>query len=141
MAGGMILSTSNSSVPLVSHIDAEQSVLKVLYASLIPRVWQMGSIHPFIIETGLDCTTVGALEEKYLSEENAKVAHVCVDGKSYYIASPVGMPEDCSLTGSPGGTPVVNPFCRPKPFSLPRGINQFNGKNWGGITLQEIVIG
>ena len=58
---------------------------------------------------------------------------VCVDGNSYFLVGASEPNRNCKKDGDIGG--VCDPF-----KELP-GMSQLDGRQWGGVTKEDIVIG
>lgn len=107
----------------------QNSVARTFYSFAIPALWQASGHHPFIIDTGHSC------DDKAEDDESLKSA--CYNNQLYKLADPDGTShpceKDCGLIG--GCT------CNDTPFSSLAGVEYLDGEDWGGITVQDLIIG
>ena len=91
--------------------------------------------HSFDSDSGAACGTVDPIDKDYLLPEVGDMAFSCINGKIYYLLSVSG---DTGMCVSPGGG---TPYCDKKTFGMPPGGNTLDGKQWGGLTLQDVITG
>jgi hypothetical protein len=104
---------------LISVLQANSA--KILHALAIPAIWDFSKAHAFIIDAGYDCDANEPLS-RYLTSDTMKATSACVDGKLYYIVSPVGKANIQKLTA-------------------PKGLEYLDGKDFGGITKEDLIKG
>jgi hypothetical protein len=108
---------------------------KSIYGVLIPQAWSLSNkgIHPFVLDSGSDCSDID-VESDYMTSKTATATSYCYNNKLYYLVSTTGG-VDCS--GNPCG---VTETCNGR-FTAPAGLSELNGTAWGGVTLEDFVVG
>lgn len=107
----------------------EESTIRAFYGFAIPALWQASGHHPFIIDTGRDCN------DKAKDDDKLKTA--CYENRLYKLADPDGRSHPCTYNcGLPGGC-----TCSDTPFSSLKGVDELDGNSWGGVTVQDLIIG
>ncbi|KAH7124989.1 hypothetical protein B0J13DRAFT_455123 [Dactylonectria estremocensis] len=112
---------------------------KIMYAKLLPLAWKTSSVviddlpngpmHPMILMVPDDCVTSGE-GVWYIDEDKADQMAVCHDGHTFFLGFPTWR-----------GVPKSDHISRLVVWALPGGEhNILNGENWGGLTLDDIVI-
>ncbi|OBT58748.1 hypothetical protein VE04_00717 [Pseudogymnoascus sp. 24MN13] len=102
------------------------------FAHLIPSAWQLSSQKPFILDAGVPCGTVDPTNE-YLEKDVADKTWACPSNELYYLVVLKGTAATCT-TGREG-------FCKHNYYSAPAGIDKLDGKLWGGVKLDDFVVG
>ncbi|CAG8890307.1 unnamed protein product [Penicillium egyptiacum] len=111
--------------------SVEDSFVRAFYGFAIPAVWKASGHHPFIIDTGRDCG------DKGVSKYTKDLKSACYGGRLYQLADPDGKSHPCnSNCGFPGGC-----TCPDSPFSNLKGEKELDGKSWGKIKVEDIIIG
>ncbi|OBT82848.1 hypothetical protein VE02_08437 [Pseudogymnoascus sp. 03VT05] len=128
MADGALL--ENPSV--LSDQDILVYLERALFSRLIPSAWQLSSQKPFILDAGVPCGTVDPTIE-YLEKDVADKTWACAGNKLYYLVVLKGNAATCT-TGREG-------FCKHNYYSAPAGIDKLDGKLWGGVKLEDFVVG
>ncbi|KAH8881787.1 glycoside hydrolase [Thozetella sp. PMI_491] len=126
--------------PGLSNEEYETLLTYNLYATLIPRTWRLAPdpYYPFILTTGAACGTTNPLPD-YVDDGEGNTAWACAeDGLLYYImGAPGDDPFYCYDSGDGQG---VGP-CYTDTFHPPPGVETLDGKNWGGVTREDLVVG
>ncbi|CAI4213627.1 unnamed protein product [Parascedosporium putredinis] len=125
--------------------------IKVIYTLMIPLAWYEGSRSPVVLDTGRRCDSGGYLNGNMMDAETERVTVVCDEDKwLYYLVTPKLHwesksipPSDC--TPVPGGpykcaTPGRDAENYFAPLPGAKDLRD-GGNHWGGITLDDIVIG
>ncbi|PKX96188.1 uncharacterized protein P174DRAFT_503368 [Aspergillus novofumigatus IBT 16806] len=115
--------------PAESASALRASISKAFFGFAIPSIWAVSGTYAFIIDSGYDCGTIDPMGD-YLDEDTMHATAGCYGGKLYYLASPKG---DAS-TRTEGG-------CFDNKFSAPPGIDSLDGKDFGGITVGDLITG
>jgi hypothetical protein len=111
--------------------SVEDSFLTAFWAYSIPAVWQASGHHPFIIDTGRSCDDKDG--DKYTND----LKSACYEKRLYQLADPDGKSHPCEKNcGIIGGCK-----CNDNAFSSPKGVKELDGKTWGGLTVDDIIIG
>lgn len=105
---------------------------RALFARLIPSAWQLSKQKPFILDAGVACGTVDPSID-YLEKDVADKTWACAGDKLYYLVVLKGTAATCT-TGREG-------FCKHNYYSAPAGIDKLDGTLWGGVTLEDFVVG
>lgn len=113
------------------HFDANETIsdsfVRAYYGFAIPQIWQASGHHPFIIDTARDCDT---------KVDDEDLSTVCYGGKLYKLADPDGKSNSCSNCGGTGC------YCpSDNPFSSLDGVKKMTNGNWGGVTVDDLIIG
>lgn len=121
-----------------SDLDMQQALEQSIYALLIPYAWSLSNenSHPFIIDTGYDCSdTYPSYFHDYVSESTAEAVSVCYNDNLYYLVDARACQKDCSGVSGQGSS-----VCTPTKFSEPFGIDSMDGSQWGGVTVENLTI-
>jgi hypothetical protein len=140
--GKLITGGGRITTEAYNSLDIQHLAERIMYAALIPRAWLIGDHHPFVLDSGLSCGTVGPYDYEYMEPSTGNAAWTCVDDKLYYLLTPASKwkEDNCGWQTPPanGGPPLCieadNYF-----VTLP-GTDQLQGQ-YGDITLQDIVAG
>lgn len=108
----------------------DAGIIKDFYAYAIPSVWSLSGKNVFVMWTELDCGDDADLTDVRLPKD---APTVCYDGKLWAIAYPDGRAEVC--THGKEGT------CHYNPFKVPDGIDDLKDGNWGGVSLEDLIVG
>ncbi|EFW98972.1 class 5 chitinase chi100 [Grosmannia clavigera kw1407] len=105
------------------------NVTRSYYAYMIPSIWSAVGDNAFVLDTQKGCDADRSTV--YLPDD---AATYCYDGTMYGIVYPHGYAQSCSSseTGS---------VCTKKAFSNPPGIDSLDGTQWGGVTVEDLVVG
>lgn len=122
-----------------NNIDAADSIMKAIYASLIPLAWPKSNRHehPFVMTSDKPCDFKGSPDQgATIDDDTANKNSVCYNGKLYYlVAAGDGPNQDCD-----GGDGMAI-SCRGLTFGTLSGVPTMDGKAWAGITKEDIAIG
>lgn len=128
MADGVMLENPG----LLSDQEILTYLERALFAHLIPSAWQLSKQKPFILDASVPCGTVDPSIE-YLEKDVADKTWTCAGDKLYYLVVLKGNAAECT-TGRDG-------FCKHNYYSAPAGLDKLDGKLWGGIKLDDFVVG
>ncbi|KAI0868461.1 hypothetical protein GGS24DRAFT_482282 [Hypoxylon argillaceum] len=119
--------------PNATYPELTLFVEKAFWGFTIPLGWQLSGTHGFVIESGFDCGTSGNPLPNYMTDNVAKATMYCYGptNQLYYVVGAIGDGQFC--TGDGGCAEIL--------FQLPPGLDQLNGANYGGLTLDELVEG
>ncbi|KAM5447956.1 hypothetical protein McanCB56680_008038 [Microsporum canis] len=113
----------------------DAAIARTIFGFAIPAIWTAAGTFPFVIDSGYPCGTIDPLDT-YLSVETMHATASCVDDKLYYLASPNGEAQTCTITG------VGQQECHNSKFSAPPGIEFLNhGNSYKGVTLDDLIKG
>ncbi|KAI9688659.1 MAG: hypothetical protein M1822_001016 [Bathelium mastoideum] len=110
-------------------------VAGAIFARLIPAAWQLSNANlgTLIIDSQTPCGTVNPLPKDIDPTVGSK-NWVCVNNGLYYLLGATGQSRNCLV--SRYGTECYNNV-----YSALPGVDQLNNPQFGGITLQDLVIG
>lgn len=141
LADGKLLSGGgdeiNTSPPETSEADLEANIAKAFFAYAIPSAWTFSKHYAFIIDSGYDCGTTDPLGD-YLDTDTMHATYGCYGGKLYYLAAPKGDSTECHCQYIKSHCERV---CSDAHFSAPPGLDSLDGKNFGGVTVQDLIQG
>lgn len=106
------------------------NVTRSFYAFNIPSVWSAVGKNIFILDTKLGCSG-GDLSDAHLPDD---AATACYNDKLYAVAYPDGDADSCSAV-------MGNSVCQYATFKKPDGIDDLDGTRWGGVTVEDLVVG
>jgi hypothetical protein len=142
--GAMIDGSANGTEDPDKAQNYTQSFLDELLAERaffgvsVPVIWSIMGDNPVVLMTDYDCGTDNPLSPQYISEDTGPETWVCLPGKNkiYYLVSAWGTDED-DCTQFPGNNvPCIN-----HKFRAPRGLDKLDGKTWGNLTRDDLVVG
>jgi hypothetical protein len=108
--------------------DIANRIERIIFAHLIARTWTVAGLQPFILDTGDKCDLIPGVK-----------GSSCFEGNWYRLVYGKVVRETCPDGGSP---PHTNPPpCLVWELYIPPGASALNGKDWGGITIDDIVHG
>lgn len=110
--------------PTTSVAELEANIARAFFGYAIPTAWVSSKHYRFIIDSGYPCDT-----KDPLGDYTMHATYGCYDDKLYYLASPQGESSVC------------NPDCSDTKISAPPGIESLDGKNFGGITIEDLIQG
>ncbi|TIC89566.1 hypothetical protein CH35J_012629 [Colletotrichum higginsianum] len=113
-------------------------VQKIMFGQMIPVAWAVApaAFTPFVLKTGDKCSdTLPETLDPFMTQDTHKKAGVCWNGNQFYVLS-VGT-DGVDVQADTPGLPRSDP-----PFQLLSGGTNdvLDGKNWAGITLEDIVV-
>ena len=120
----------------ISEPDLEAAIARTFFSYAIPTAWAFSKHHPFIIDSGFNCDAVGlaiGLVDPYTMNHPS----ACHNGKLYYLATAEGKSEECSCLQEKG----CIWRCTKAKFPSPPGLAALDGKSFGGVTVEDIIIG
>lgn len=112
-----------------SDLDLFQNIRKSFFAYAIPILWFRAGYYPFIIDSGAACGTSNPIT-KYMTEDVQGKTGVCYNNRIYFVAMVEGDPQECDQIS-----------CEDRKFVAPTGLAGLNGKDYGGLTRDDIVAG
>lgn len=116
------------------NLTLSESISKTFYAFAIPAIWQASGYNPFIIDTGLDCSTA--------EKQKIKLKGACVDGKYYRLGEPKGSWDGCvSSCGDGYGYDSDCVECSDDNFSSPHGVDRLGSSDWSDVTVNDLITG
>ena len=121
--------------PADSDSALQVSIAKAFFAYAIPTIWTLSGVHPFIVDSGYDCSTKDP-SGLYLDTDTMQATNGCYNGKLYYLVTPNGDAEICT-----GGCSTCTQDCTANTFSAPPGLDSLNGQSFGGITVSDLIAG
>ena len=132
--------------------ELEQDLHKPLYARLIPTAWanptEGGHDNKgvFVLDSEYDCKADDPCTDgsevypdalsMYIAGSTRKATCSCVDGHMYYLVQLVGSSKIHCAGGATGG-----PSCDRNLFTVPKGLDKLDGKEWAGLTKEKFVKG
>ncbi|KAK1477569.1 hypothetical protein CTAM01_15163 [Colletotrichum tamarilloi] len=128
-----------NTLPVDINLSGMVNVVEtIMFGQMIPIAWQVApaAYTPFVLKTGDACSnTMPNTLNPYMTQETHDKAGVCWNGNQFYVLT-VGTYRVDVQADTPG-LPDSDP-----PFQLMAGATHdvLDGKNWGGITLEDIVI-
>ncbi|KAK1499462.1 hypothetical protein CCUS01_00186 [Colletotrichum cuscutae] len=128
-----------NTLPVDINLSGMVNVVEtIMFGQMIPTAWQVApaAYTPFVLKTGDACSnTMPNTLNPYMTQETHDKAGVCWNGNQFYVLT-VGTYRVDVQADTPG-LPDSDP-----PFQLMAGATHdvLDGKNWGGITLEDIVI-
>lgn len=113
----------------LSAQSIEERVKKTIFADLIPRAWRLSNLllGPFILQTKQGC------DETPKHVEVTEGRTFCVDDSLYVLASTADPDSNCRQVGD-------FESCLDDFKDLP-GVDTLDGSAWGGLTVEDIVVG
>ncbi|OLN81958.1 hypothetical protein CCHL11_08618 [Colletotrichum chlorophyti] len=115
-----------------------QLVQTVILGQMIPIAWSVApaAYTPFVLKTGDACSdTMPKTLHPYMTQETHEKTGVCWNGNQFYVLT-VGTYR-VDVQGDTPGLPDSEPPFQP----MAGGTHDvLDGKSWGGITLEDIVI-
>ncbi|KAH8673384.1 glycoside hydrolase family 18 protein [Xylariales sp. PMI_506] len=110
--------------PSASQFEAW--IWRTFYAFAIPTAWSFSGKTAFIIESGIPCDQPDTYE---FTDHGLR--SVCFGGEKYFLASLTGTAYSC--------TDDICPL--DSDFWSPNGVSALDGVAWGGVTVEDIVLG
>lgn len=111
---------------------------RAFFGASIPIIWSVMGDNPVVLMTDYDCGTNNPLSPQYIDEITGPETWVCLPGKNkmYYLVEAYGRTEDdCTQFQNGESRCVYNTF------RAPRGLDKLDGKTWGGLTRDDLVVG
>jgi hypothetical protein len=145
IADGTFIGGSGSPGGHVPNMDGEAGITQLrhdvsrnFFALAIPEIWRLSGTHAFVIDSGYACDQKGQLGQ-YLDDDTMAATEVCEDGTLYYLAEPKGQATETKkecYQNSCMDVEVENKF------SMPPGLDSLgDGSTFGGITIQDLIVG
>ncbi|TLD33742.1 hypothetical protein PspLS_00225, partial [Pyricularia sp. CBS 133598] len=128
-----------NTVPIDVNLSEVTDIIQTItFGQMIPIAWAdaPAGFTPFVLKTGDACSeTIPKTLEPYMDEETHKKTGVCWLGNQFYVLT-VGSDNVKVKTKTPGLHGSHRPF-----QALSGGTHDvLDGKHWGGVTLEDIVI-
>ncbi|KAH7232750.1 hypothetical protein BKA59DRAFT_446239 [Fusarium tricinctum] len=129
---GLIQDGMQGAVPTGTDLATlKNEAQKIVYTKMIPAAWKAapGGYSPFILVSDSPCSSQAEGDlAGHIDDTTAAQTHVCYDNKIFYVVNPTwtnnrGNLVDWKLNSLPGGT-----------------YDNLSGDEWGGVTLDDIVI-
>lgn len=113
----------------LSAQSIKERVKKSIFVDLIPRAWRLSNLPlgPFILQTKKGC------DETPDEVEVIEGRTFCVDDSLYVLASTADRDKNCKQVGDYSS-------CLEDFKDLP-GTDTLDGTSWGGLTVEDIVVG
>lgn len=86
----------------MNRFDTKSTMVKVLYAFLIPHVWHLRAYSPVLIHAEWDCQKVGVDKFIWLQSGDKDVANMCIDNPSALLSFPWRSNDDRPQLGQLG---------------------------------------
>ncbi|EQB50179.1 hypothetical protein CGLO_10404 [Colletotrichum gloeosporioides Cg-14] len=139
MLSGLIREGMMNMVPDdINLSEMKDNVQKILLGQMIPIAWSVApaGFQPFVLKTGDACSdTMPKTLDPYMDEDTHKKSGVCWNGNQFYVLT-IGTYRVDVQADTPGLPDSEPPFQQ-----LAGGTHDIlDGKSWGGITLDDIVI-
>ncbi len=95
----------------------QASIAKTFFAYSIPQLWNVSYAYPYIIDARHWCDDGDPLDlaKHGVSEDTLKSMSVCYQGNQYYLSAPG--------------------------YGTPPGMEYLDGKSFGGVTVNDLVVG
>jgi hypothetical protein len=118
---------------LLDDEEIQQIIMKSTFGYLIPQAWRMSNneFHPFILDSRSPCSSSDNPFPELMSDNDAKSSSVCYNNLRYFIMSTTGVSAVC----------VPRIGCTKNKLSKLPGISKLDGKAFGGVTMDDLVIG
>jgi hypothetical protein len=130
------------SKPMQQELRA--NIARSFYAFAVPTAWYYSSQAVFVMNSGYRCGQIDPLDKEISKAVMHKTA-ACVDGDLYYLLSAPGKGlANVQCDGDPfcqGDNVSTGQAGSKVLFTAPPGIDALDGKDWGKITVQQIVTG
>ena len=75
-------------------------IKRLIFATLIPRLWRLRNRHPVFIDTGKPCEAKGVGTKDYVQAKDVEKVKVCLDNKQYQLLT---THQDVDCVGSTEG--------------------------------------
>ncbi|KAK9364399.1 hypothetical protein V1509DRAFT_78068 [Lipomyces kononenkoae] len=120
----------------ISDPVIQNMLLKAVYATIIPQTWLLSptSVGPVVLASGAACGTVNPLED-FISVSDGDATWVCYNNEIYYLVGAIGPAQHCVFNHAVGESCTNNDFTQ-----LP-GEDKLDGTAWGGLTIDDLIIG
>jgi GH18 family chitinase len=125
------------SPPETSEPELENNIAKAFFAYAIPSAWTFSKHYAFVIDSGYDCSAQDPLDD-YLDADVMHATYGCVDNRLYYLAAPKGDSKTCHCVYTKNHCDKV---CVNTHFEAPPGLESLDGKNFGGVSVQDLIQG
>lgn len=113
----------------LSALDVVAYIEKAFFSVLLPHGWALGGTAVFVLDSGYACGTVDPEITFFNTARDGVNAWSCVDDKLYYLAGLSGNAKVCADT------------CMPANFKRAPGVDKLDGNHWGGITVEDVIVG
>lgn len=118
---------------LPDNTDTENQIEQITLGLLLPIAWKMSNqmIWPFIMDSGLDCSTPP--DPTYTTAGTASATGHCYNDRMYYLLTLCkggAIGNTCV-----GGCPYNRTFC------VPYGIDDLHGQFYGGLNYSTVIEG
>jgi hypothetical protein len=109
---------------------------KVFYAVAIPDVWTGTGQHPVVVDAG-GCGGPGMIPEM-VDPRYGEISYSCYENRGYFLVG--AKSGQWGRVCAAAEVHTIDP-CHLQTFSGLNGLATLDGKAWGGITHEEIIIG
>ncbi|PYH83224.1 hypothetical protein BO82DRAFT_363423 [Aspergillus uvarum CBS 121591] len=133
MTDGKLLETSFDTP---SDSDITAMVEKAIFGLLIPLTWTLSpdTHKAVVVDSQSTCDTSNPLSS-YISSSVANSGYVCYNNNIYYLVDVVSLDRYCQSNSQDGQ------LCRDPTVNKLPGIGELDGSSWGGITVEDLVVG
>ncbi|KAI8943235.1 hypothetical protein NX059_001257 [Plenodomus lindquistii] len=118
--------------------ELRANIGRTIFAWSIPNLWRNSKAYAFVMDSGYGCTGNEGLEE-YVEADVMKATGACIDGKAYFLVQPDGDARTCKCHYYDNSH--CENVCTTGTFAAPPGLNALNGKDFGGITREDLIKG
>lgn len=127
-----------------NHTDKwkrEKNIARAFYAAAIPAAWTANRPAPVVVDFGPNCE-IDARDYFFEEPDKYNSGWRCPDGHSYILAGVRDWQQQCG----PNSTPGDNSGCPPTykwTLDILQGIGEIQeaGNEWGGVTVDDLIIG
>lgn len=142
--GKMITGDAPNNGKESNHTDnwnREKNIERAFYAAAIPAAWGANRPAPVVVDFGDSCEIDA---RKYFCEEPSSYnsGWRCPDGHSYILAGVRDGPQNPCGPSTPGSGGGCNPTFK-WTLDILKGIGQLqeDDNEWGGVTVDDLIIG
>lgn len=121
---------------VVSDLDIQAYLERAIFSILMPRAWALGGTVVFILDSGAPCGAINPSINHFGTEHKGANAWACADDRLYYI---VGISEASRACSGTLERPLQ--ICIPREFEVVDGVDKLDGRVWGKITREDIIVG
>jgi hypothetical protein len=120
----------------------EGNITTALYTLLLPQAFILGEATVVVLSTDYACTDADSnplFKDGYLNQEDEDAAsRVCVGDVLYYLVGAYDHSTIPCVHDPDGDTDTCDPD--PNTFDAITGIDSLDGKSWGGVTVEMLVL-
>ncbi|OBT40321.1 hypothetical protein VE00_08471 [Pseudogymnoascus sp. WSF 3629] len=128
---------TSTAPPETSEAELENHIARAFFAYAIPTGWTFSKHYAFVIDSGYDCSSSDPLGD-YLDADTMHATYGCYQNKLYYLAAAQGDSKTCHDNCNDGHCDKV---CVDSKFKAPPGLDTLDGKNFGGVSVQDLIQG